>query len=216
MGALPSTDLEGYELLKDRVQGSLDLLQEGRALDFKRATAWDELKQGIPKDILAMSNLRDGGIIIIGVEESDNKWNRTGITNEQLNTYNPDEMIDHVNKYASPSMTFDVVTHIDNEGLKYLVIRAHEFEEKPFVCKRNCANEIRQGAFYIRPLGKSESREVQSADEMQDVLDLAVDKSVRKFLQRCERIGMLVRVPKEEFEGTKEDNNKFDAELEGL
>ncbi|MCX5636832.1 MAG: ATP-binding protein [Planctomycetota bacterium] len=119
MGALPSTDLKGYELLKDRVQGSLDMLQEGRALDFKRAATWDELKQGIPKDILAMSNLRDGGTIIIGVEEKDNKWLCTGMKEEELKTYNPDDMIDHVNKYASPSIAFDVVEHTDNEELKY-------------------------------------------------------------------------------------------------
>ena len=75
MGALPSTDLKGYESLKDRVQGMLDMLQEGRTVDFKKASSWDDLKQGIPKDILAMSNLRDGGIIIIGVEENNNLWN---------------------------------------------------------------------------------------------------------------------------------------------
>lgn len=212
MGALPSTDLKGYELLKDRVQGALDLLQEGRAVDFKRAAMWNELKQGIPKDILAMSNLRDGGIIIIGVEESDNKWNRTGMTDEQLNTYDPDDMIDHVNKYASPSMTFDVVKHTDDEGLKYLVVRTHEFEEKSFVCKRNCADELRQGAFYIRPLGKAESREVQTADEMHDLLELVVEKRTRNFLSQMQRVGIdLGSLPL-----VKSDADKFDDELEGL
>jgi len=212
MGALPSTDLKGYELLKDRVQGALDLLQEGRAVDFKRAVMWNELKQGIPKDILAMSNLRDGGIIIIGVEESDNKWNRTGMTDKQLNTYDPDDMIDHVNKYASPSLTFDVVKHTDNEGLKYLVIRAHEFEEKSFVCKRNCADELRQGAFYIRPLGKAESREVQTADEMHDLLELSAEKRTRNFMRQIQRSGFDIKtIPFE-----KTDIDKFDEELGGL
>lgn len=212
MGALPSTGLKGYELLKDRVQGALDLLQEGRAVDFKRAAMWNELKQGIPKDILAMSNLRDGGIIIIGVEESDNKWNRTGMIDEQLNTYNPDDMIDHVNKYASPSMTFDVVKHTDDEGLKYLVIRAHEFEEKPFVCKRNFAGELREGAFYIRPLGKAESREVQTAEEMHDLLELSVEKRTRNFLRQIQRVGIDFKTMRLE----KTDEDKFDDELEGL
>lgn len=212
MGALPSTDLKGYELLKERVQGALDLLQEGRSVDFKRAAMWDELKQGIPKDILAMSNLRDGGIIIIGVEESDNKWTRTGMTDEQLNTYNPDDMIDHVNKYASPSMTFNVVKHTDDEGLKYLVIRAHEFEEKPFVCKRNCADELRQGAFYVRPLGKAESRKVQTADEMHDLLELSVEKRTRNFMRQIQRVGFDLKTMRLE----KTDEDKFDDELEGL
>ncbi len=212
MGALPSTDLKGYELLKNRVQGALDLLQEGRAVDFKRSVMWNELKQGIPKDILAMSNLRDGGIIIIGVEESDNKWKRTGMTDEQLNTYDPDDMIDHVNKYASPSMTFNVVKHTDNEGLKYLVIRAHEFEEKPFVCKRNFAGELREGAFYIRPLGKAESREVKIAEEMHDLLELSVEKRTRNFMRQIQRVGIDLKTMRLE----KTDEDKFDDELEGL
>jgi predicted HTH transcriptional regulator len=212
MGALPSTDLKGYESLKDRVQGMLDLLQEARAVDFKRAAPWDQLKQGIPKDILAMSNLRDGGIIVVGIEEGNKEWNCTGMTDEQLNTYNADNMIDHVNKYASPPVTFDVVKHADMEGLTYLVIQAHEFEERPVVCKRNCADELREGAFYIRPLGKPESREVQTADEMHDLLDLAVEKRTRNFLHQIHRAGINLETVQLE----KTDADRFDEELEGL
>ena len=212
MGALPSTDLKGYESLKDRVQGMLDMLQEGRTVDFKKASSWDDLKQGIPKDILAMSNLRDGGIIIIGVEENNNLWNCTGMTDEQINTYNPDDMIDYVNKYASPSINFDIVTHEDDKRLKYLVIQIHEFDEKPIVCKRNYSNELRQGAFYIRPLGKAESREVQTADEMHDLLELAVEKRTRNFLRQIHRAG----IDLEALQLVKTDADKFDKELEGL
>ena len=211
MGALPSTDLKGYESLKDRVQGMLDLLQEARAVDFKRAAVWDQLKHGIPKDILAMSNLRDGGIIVVGIEEGDKEWKCTGMTEEQLNTYNPDDMIDHVNKYASPPVTFDVVKHTDMESLTYLVMQAHEFEEKPVVCKRN-GDELREGAFYIRPLGKAASREVQTADDMHDVLELAVEKRTRNFLRQIERVGFDL----ETMQLKKTDADRFDRELEGL
>jgi len=190
----------------------LDLLQEARAVDFKRAAPWDQLKQGIPKDILAMSNLRDGGIIVVGIEEGDKEWKCTGMTEEQLNTYNADNMIDHVNKYASPPVTFDVVKHTDMEGLTYLVMQTHEFEETPVVCKRNCADELREGAFYIRPHGKSESREVQTADEMHDLLDLAVEKRTRNFLRRIDRVGFDL----EKMQLKKTDADRFDRELEGL
>jgi len=212
MGALPSTELRGYEILKDRVQSVLDLLQEGRSVDFKKASSWDNLKQGIPKHVLAMSNLRDGGIMIVGVEENNNIWNCTGITDEQINTYNPDDMIDYVNKYASPSINFDIVTHEDDKKLKYLIIQIHEFDEKPIVCKRNCANELRRGAFYIRPLGKAESREVQTAEEMHDLLDLAVERRMRNFLRQIHRAGIDLETVKL----GKTDADRFDEELEGL
>jgi len=217
MGALPSTDLEGYDVLRDKVEGSLQFLQEVHSIEFKKAAKWNELKKGIPKDILAMSNLRGGGIIIIGVEENDNKWNRTGMMDEQLNTYNPDDMLDHVNKYASPSVTFDVVRHTyykepDNKELDFLVIQTHEFDEKPIVCKRDYADELRRGAFYIRPLGKPESREVQTAEEMHDLLELAVEKRTRNFLQQIQKAGIdLATVPLE-----KTDAHKYDEESEGF
>jgi predicted HTH transcriptional regulator len=212
MGALPSTDLKGYELLKDRVQGALDLLQEARSVDFKTAGTWGEIKKGLPKDIMAMSNLRDGGIIIIGVKECDNTWSCTGITDEQLNTYNPDDMVDHVNKYASPSIAFDVVKHTDKNHLEYLVIQAHEFEEKPVVCKKNYPDELRRGAFYIRPLGKAESREVQTEAEMHDLLELSVEKRARNFMRQIQRVGLDLKT----IRLAKTDSDKFDDELEGV
>lgn len=209
MGALPTIDSGS---LKDRVTGVLELPQESRAVELKRAAKWEELKKGIPKDILAMSNLRDGGIIVIGVQEKDNKWNRTGMTEDQLSTYDPDNMIDHINKYASPPITVDVVTYTDDKGLNYLVIQVHEFKEKLIVCKRNCPDELREGAFYIRPIGKAESREVQNAEEMHDLLELAAEKRTRNFLRQIQRAGIdLATVPLE-----KTDADKFDDELEGL
>jgi hypothetical protein len=212
MGALATTDLPAYRLLRDRIAGALDLLQEGRSVDFKMAVEWVELKHGIPKDVLAMSNVRDGGIIIVGVEEIDNKWNLTGMTQEQLNTYDPDDMIDHVNRYASPSITVDVVKHAHNDGLNFLIIQVHEFVESPILCKRDYSGDLRRGAFYIRPLGKPESREVQNAEEMRDLLDLAAEKRTRNLLRQIERVGIdLATAPLQ-----KTVSDKFDEELEGL
>ena len=212
MGALPTTDLEGYDLLRRKVGGALSLLRETVSIEFKKAQTWEEIKRGIPKDILAMSNCRDGGIIIIGVEEGSKRWNRTGMTDEQLDTYNPDDMIDHVNKYASPSVTFNVVRHTDEAGLKYLIIQVHHFEEKPVVCRREYADQLRRGGFYIRPLGKAESREVQTAEEMHDLLDLAVEKRMRSLMHQVQRLGIDLKTMQLE----KTDAEKFDEELEGL
>ncbi|MCX5637293.1 MAG: hypothetical protein NTX52_06325 [Planctomycetota bacterium] len=93
-----------------------------------------------------------------------------------------------------------------------MIIHVHEFEEKPIVCKRDYADELRKGAFYIRPLGKAESREVQSSDEMQDLLDLAAEKRTRNFLKQIQRIGIdLTSIPLE-----KTDADKYDEELEDL
>ena len=123
MRALPTTDLKGYESLKKRVQGVLDLQQEGKTVEFKSAKYWKELKRGIPKDILAISNMRSEGIIIIGVEEGNKAWKCAGIEVPQLETNSVDDMIDHVNKYASPSIAFDVAKQFGWDNLSIDILK---------------------------------------------------------------------------------------------
>ena len=212
MGSLHTRDVDCYSILQDRISGALSMLQEMHSVDFKRADVWNNLKYKITKSVIAMSNLQDGGIIIVGVAEQDNKWNRTGMTEKQLNTYNPDDMIDHVNKYASPSITFDVVKHADGEELKYLVVQAHEFDEKPIVCKKDYSDELRRGALYIRPLGKAESREVRSAEELHTLLELAIEKRTRSFLSQIQRVGIDLG----SISLLKSDADKYDEESEGF
>lgn len=218
MGALPTTELAGYRILRDRVAAALNMLQEERTVDFKGPVEWEQLKYGIPKDVLAMSNLRDGGIIIIGVSERRQEWELSGMTQEQLDTYDVDNMLDWVNRYASPSITFDVVKHThykESEGknFDFLAIQVHPFEEKPIVCKRDYADGLRKGAFYIRPLGKAESREVQDANEMHDLLELATERRSRNLKGQIMRI-LGIRPTPDTLEKT--DVDKYEEELEAF
>jgi len=158
---------------------------------------------------MAMSNLRDGGIVIIGVSEEDGDWKPKGITNQDLTTYDPDDMIDFVNKYASPVVNFDVVRH-DVDKLQFLIISIREFESQPVVCKRDYKKDLRRGTIYIRPIGKPETRAIQNAEELRELLDIAVEKKMRRFAGQIERIY-----------GSKptsyqHDQEKFDQELGDL
>ncbi len=211
MSPLPTTDLSGFSELKSRISGAFDMLQEARSLDFKKAIPWDEIKIDLTKDILAMSNLRDGGILILGVEEVNDNWELKGVSAETLETYDSDDMHDFVNRYASPTVSFDVVTHSDDSGLTYLVVQVHEFEDRPIVCKRN-GDGIREGAFYIRPLGKPETREVQDANEIHDILELAVEKNTKRFLYQIKKVG----VDFASIQPQESDSEKYDKELGGL
>jgi len=211
MSPLPTTELTGFSALKERVDNALNMLQEARSLDFKKAIPWDDIKIGLVKDILAMSNLSDGGIIVLGVEEVDGDWAINGVTAEILDSYDSDNMHDFINRYASPSVNFDVVTHADSTGKVFLVVQVREFEEFPIVCKKS-GTEIRKGAFYIRPLGKPETREVHEANELREVLNIAVEKNTRKLLTQFKKVGV-------DFSDTRareSDSDKYDKELGGL
>ncbi|HEX6087328.1 MAG TPA: ATP-binding protein [Thermoanaerobaculia bacterium] len=94
--AIPTSDLPGHRGLQDRVHAALDTCIESQSVDFKQSAPWNALEHKIIRTALAMANLRDGGIIIIGVSESGDRWERTGISDEDLATYEVDEVIDAI------------------------------------------------------------------------------------------------------------------------
>jgi predicted HTH transcriptional regulator len=209
MAAIPTTDLQGYEALRERINAALQLLKESRAVDFKESIKWEEYKIKFTETILGMSNLRDGGIVILGVPEEDDGWKKKGITDEDLSTYDPDNMIDFVNKYASPRVNFDVVRH-EVGKLQFLIISIREFESEPVVCKRDYNKDLRMGTIYIRPIGKPETRPIRNAEELRELLDIAVEKKMRRF------VGQVERIYGSKASTRQEDQEKFDQELGGL
>lgn len=209
MAAIPKTDLQGYEALQKRVDAIFQLRQESRAVDFKQSVKWEGYRIKFAETIMAMSNLRDGGIIIIGVSEENGDWKLKGITGEDLATYDPDNMIDFVNKYASPVVNFDVVRH-EVDKVEFLIISIHEFESEPVICKRTYNKDLRMGTIYIRPIGKPETRAIQNAEELRELLDIAVEKKMRRFAGQINRI--FGSIPSTQ----PQDQEQYDQELGGL
>lgn len=86
----------------EEFEAILEGATESRRIDFKNSCSWDVTK--FAKDILAMSNLQDGGYLIIGVE--DKSWTRLGIKDEHKKTYSLDIMKDQMASYADPPCEF--------------------------------------------------------------------------------------------------------------
>lgn len=209
MGALPTSDMPGYKRLHDRVLNALGRCQETQGIDFKESAPWGSLKWRIITTALGMGNLRDGGIIVIGASERGQTWELTGITNEHLNTYNPDVIIDVINKYSSPSVEMDIVLVKYRNDRDFLAIQINEFEHTPIVCKKNSptAGGIIEGAVYIRPPGVARTTRVMNSAQMHDLLELAAEKRARRILEVSRRIGLVSRSTSTE---------RYDEELEGL
>lgn len=109
MGAIPTSDMPGHKQLHERVVNALDRCQESKGIDFKESAPWESLKWRIIHTALAMGNLRDGGIIVIGASERGTTWELTGLNPEHLKNYDVDNIIDLINKYASPNIDLDIV-----------------------------------------------------------------------------------------------------------
>lgn len=208
--AIPTSDMPGLKELHDRVYNALDRCQESKSVDFKESAPWNVLKWQIIRTALAMGNLRDGGIIVIGASERDDTWDLTGVSSEHLSTYNVDNIIDVINKFASPPIKIEVVTVSYRNQNTFLAIQVHEFTDSPFVCKKNGPDnnkQIRAGDVFVRPPGKPRTTRVITAEEMQYLLELAAEKRARRILEVAHRVGL---------KATDTSSKKFDNELGGL
>jgi len=205
--ALPTTDMPGHRALHERVQAALDTCVESQSIDFKESADVATLQYKLIRTAMAMANLRDGGVIVIGAGERGETWDLTGIRDEDLNSYNVDELTDAINRYASPPIAVELVLHY-REGSRFLAVQVREFGDTPIVCRRDGppGAGLKQGVLYVRPAGVARTSEVRSAEDMQDLLNLAAEKRARSILETARRIGMQPPTPA----------RRFDDELEGL
>ena len=191
MTPIPTSDLPGHRRLHERTTAALERCQEDQDVDFKESALWDQLKWKIIHTALGMGNLRDGGIIIVGVSQRNNAWTITGISDADFGSYDPDTVIDQVNAYVSPHIDLDLVK-VTHDSKPFLSILCKEFGETPLVCKKNGpeGSGIMEGRVYVRPPGLARTTVVTSAAQLHALIDLAAEKRARAFLEMARRVGI--------------------------
>ena len=194
-------------------QELIDLItlgREGRSLEYKGPISWaDNAVRGkLTKTILALSNIQDGGAIVIGVEQAGEQFRPVGLAATERDTFKQDDVSAFVNEFADPFAQL-TVRHVPFEGSNFVVIQVEEFLELPVVCRKNGPGGLRGGATYTRPRRKNETAEVPSQVEMRELLELAIDKGVRRLLGR---LGLSAGAVTPE----EEARNLYDVELGDL
>jgi predicted HTH transcriptional regulator len=181
--------------------------REERNLEHKGPVDWSDpnVKARLTKCILALSNIRDGGAIVIGVEQDGETFDPVGLTHEQRDSFKQDDVARHVNEFADPYAEL-TVSHTSLDAKDFVVIQVKEFDELPVVCRRN-GIELRGGAIYTRTRRVFECSEVPGQAEIREILDMAVEKGVRRFGARVAKAGY---VP------APSDTQRYDDELDGL
>ena len=211
MASIPRTDTPGYRQLHERVENALDRLQEAPDIEFKESASWDSLRWKIIKTALAMGNLRDGGILIVGVSQRAGQEPLTGISETDLAAYDLDNIADQFGRFISPEIGFTLV-QVPYRGNDYLAFEFQEFREIPLVCKRG-GEGLEAGVVYVRPReGCPRSTKVTDAAQMRELLDLAADKAARRIIERGIRAGL--ELPTRDRPPTVIE--QFERELEGL
>ena len=116
---------------------------------------------------------------------------------EQLATWQDYDVVStRINEYASPTVNFNPTT-LEFDGRKFAIIQVEQFDDVPILCakeyktgKEKGEPTLRRGACYVRARHKPETSEIPSEEEMRELLELAIDKGVRKFLTRARIAGL--------------------------
>lgn len=162
---------------------------ENQQVDFKAAQDWNELtrpgRAKFARHCMAMANTK-GGYVVVGVGE-DSKGNPTvytGLTEVQAKSFDPSTVGQTINRYADPSIEFDIVRPVV-DGRLYAVFVVQPFQTLPHVCSDTCENELQRGVFYVRT-PDARSRAAYRASEVHAVVQRAL-RNQRQILGRMLR-----------------------------
>jgi len=164
----------------------------------------------VVRAVLGMSNRRDGGLVIVGVSDDSGVLCPIGLTASDLATWKYDDVADGLASYADPSVTFDLEI-VQYNGGNYVVLRVGEFEEVPVLCKKPYPDVLRQGACYVRSRRKPETSEIPSQEDMRDLVELATEKRLRRFVSQAQAAGVSLSAAR-----PATDEQLFDKELDDL
>lgn len=160
----------------EELEALLQAADERDNLEFKAAMSW---AVSLVKDILAMSNLQDGGIIVVGV--ADGTFERQGVSQEQADTFAADLVRDAVAPYADPhvELTSEIVS--DESGQRFAVITVSPFADTPVICKRD-GHDLQQGTIYYRSKSRRpSSARIANSTDMRSVIDFAVVRRMEYY-----------------------------------
>ena len=149
---------------------------ETRGVEFKAPGPLSDpqLAAQVVRAVLGMSNRRDGGSVIIGVQDIGGVLNPVGLIADHLTTWRYDDLSDRFAAYADPSVSFERQVKEYN-GKQFVILEVDEFADIPVLCKRDYQRVLRSGACYVRSRRKPETSEIPTQEDMRDPLDLVRD-----------------------------------------
>lgn len=172
--------------------------KEERYLEYKRSMIWtgdDTTKVKVTQAMMAMANLRNGGVILIGMQEvSKGVWTPEAMTPEQVSSFTQDDIAQWVNDYAIPAVQFSVGPLVFNNN-QFVIIQVQEFDTTPVICRKQKTiggvEVLKAGAIYYRSNRKNESAPISSDEDLRELIGLAVDKGISQHINRLRRLGLL-------------------------
>lgn len=179
----------------------------------------------VTRAALGMGNRRDGGHVVIGIDDDLSREMLPGLNPEDLASWlSYDDIARKFAEYADPPLSFHVADRQLSSGVTVAVIHVLEFSDTPHLCAKDHSTVLqrqdgttysklvlRKGALYVRPRRVPETSEVASLVEMRDVIGLATAKALRAYIETAERASLALTTAAQE-PPPPSDDEKYDAE----
>lgn len=167
----------------------------------------------VTRAALSMGNLRDGGHIVIGINDSDLGAMLPGLQTAELSSWLAyEDVARKMAEYADPPLAFAARPVTLPSGATVAVIQVFPFSDIPHLCAKSYETVLRKGALYVRPRKVPETSEVASSIEMRDVLTLATDKALRAYVETAERSGLTLATRASQQQATPSDDQRYAAQ----
>jgi hypothetical protein len=201
----------------DELEAALRLGHETRGFELKGPGLPEKpFLAKVVRAALSMGNLRDGGFVVIGIDDANPEAMLPGLSEDQLAAWlDYDTVASRMAEYADPPLRFDVAPFTLSSGASAAVLEVHEFSDVPHLCAKSLEPTLREGALYVRPRKMPQTAEIPSSTEMREVLDLAAEKRLRAFVESADRAGVRLSVAptKAEEEAAEQSSERFGAQL---
>jgi hypothetical protein len=103
----------------------------------------------VTRAALSMGNLRDGGHVIIGIDDLDPRAMLPGLEAVDLASWLAyDDLARKLAEYVDPPLRFDLASVNLPTGVTVAVIQVSEFLDIPHLCAKDYPKVLRKGALY--------------------------------------------------------------------
>jgi hypothetical protein len=180
------------KLTNDQIRLLLEAGYETRTREYKPSFSWNNneksiwIKEKVTQAVLAMSNTRYGGQIVIGVIEGDGKrLVLSGLNKDEFNTFEDyDGIKGYIDGFSYTDSIFDI-SYGEHLSKMFVVLTIQEFNEIPLICKKNGQTGVlRKDDIYVRSKKAPYSSIRATEPELREVIHMVVDKEKSDLISR--------------------------------
>jgi len=183
---------------EEELSNILEAGSESISTEFKPAFDWNKKedlyqKERTIKAILALSNTKGGGYVVVGIKEGSKQLEIEGVETDKWSSPEQLEKIrSDIESFSYATVNVEIArgeAKSKKESLWVIVFGVREFTKTPIICKKDGQQDksLKKFDIYCRTIrdGMVSSNKV-THDELEAIIEMATDKDREEFSNRLE------------------------------